>query len=232
MTYGDELRNRLETGWGALLARRLGADFINLGACAGSNRRLVRMTVEHLPGLVAQHNLRPDQVLFLGMWTALNRFEVFADEADGQRGLPESISDPGWCRIHPAYIARRDARSIIWYRHLQHDLGDRSEFLLNWILLDAWLAARGYHYGFLWAYGPDPSLFQGLEHFDPQLDRSRIIGSDRLPNGGPSIYSVGESLDDLGPREHPLERSQEVFVDSYVHEWVLRLLARPAMIVG
>lgn len=232
MTYGDELRDRLETCWGALLARRLGAQFVNLAACAGSNHRLVRLTVERLERCTVEHGLRPEEVLFLGMWTRLNRFEVFADEPDPQGGLPDAVPDPGWWRIHPSYIERRDARSIAWYRELQHDVGDRSKFLLQWILLDAWLAQKGYQRGYLWAFEPDPRLFEELPHYSDQLDRSRIIGSDRIPYGGPSLYSVGHSLKDLGPYRHPLERSQEVFVDRYVHAWVLSLLERTAALRG
>jgi len=227
MTYGDELLDRLETAWVALLARQMGADFVNLGACAGSNHRIVRTSVEHLPRLTVERGLRPDQVLFLAMWSRMNRFELYSGEPDRQGGLPETPADAGWCRIHPAYIERRDARSITWYRHLQHDVGDLSAFLLNWLLLDGWLVKGGYHYGYLWAFEPHPRLFTDFPQYTGQLDLSRVIGSDRRPAGGPPIFDIGQSLNDLGPHRHPLERSQEVFVDEYVHDWVIDLLRRP-----
>lgn len=227
MTYGDELRDRLRTGWPALLARRLGAKLINLGACAGSNHRLIRLTVERLDSYAQEHGLRPREVLFLAMWSRINRFEAFTGEPDRRGGLPEEFPEAGWCRIHPQYIRRKDARSIAWYRELQHDFGDKSEFLFQWIMFDAWLAGKGYRYGYLWAFDPDPLIFRELPTFSRQLDMSRVIGSDRLPFGGPSIYSIGEVLDDLGPDRHPLERSQRYFVEQHVHDWVSGLLDRP-----
>ncbi|MER8072298.1 DUF6071 family protein [Streptomyces sp. NPDC094034] len=227
MAYGDELENRLETGWGGLLASRLGVEYINLAACAGSNSRVVRLTVEKLRRYTAERGIRPDEVLFLGMWTRINRFEIHAGEPDRQGGLPEEVPDPGWCRIHPAYIARRDQRSIRWYRHLQNDFGDRAEFLMNWLLLDAWLDRNGYRRGYLWAFEPSAALFDGMEQYVEQIDWTRVMGIDTLPYGGPSLFSVGESLDDLGPSRHPLNRSQKLFVDNYVDEWVRDLLARP-----
>lgn len=226
MTFGDELRDRRTTGWAALLADRLGADHINLGACAGSNKRLVRLTVQTLGRYTRERGLQPSEVLFLAMWTRINRFEIHTDEPDRQGGLPEDVPDPGWCRIHPSYIARRDKRSIRWYRYLQDDDGDRAQFLMDWILFDAWLARAGYHRGYLWAFEPTPRMFDGMDHYVEQLDLSRVIGIDRLPYGGPSIFSIGESLGDLGPSRHPLERSQKAFVDHHVEEWARGLLAR------
>lgn len=227
MTYGDELCDRLRTGWAALLARRLGAELINLGACAGSNHRLVRLTVERLDRCTREHGVSPGEVLFLGMWTGMNRFEAFCGAPDRQGGLSDEFSEEGWCRIHSTYIERRDIRSIVWYRYLQNDFGDKSEFLLQWVMFDAWLASKGYHYGYLWAFDPDPQMFQEQPCFSDQLDFSRVIGSDRFPYGGPSIFSVGQSLDDLGPDLHPLERSQEYFVEHYLYDWVRHLLQRP-----
>lgn len=233
MTYGDELADRLETGWAALLARRLGVPFINLGACAGSNHRLIRLTVERLDRYAREHGLRPEEVLFLGMWSRINRFEVFGGEPDRRGGQPEQRHlDHGWWRIHPQYTKRRDARSIAWYRELQHDTGDKSEFLFQWVMFDAWLASQGYQYGYMWAFDPDPRIFQEFPHFSAQLDLSRVIGSDRLPYGGPSIFSIGQSLDDLGPDRHPLERSQEYFVENHVYDWVRGLLRRPVAAHG
>ncbi|MEO3807455.1 DUF6071 family protein [Sphaerisporangium sp. B11E5] len=225
MTYGDELPDRMESVWGALLARRLGAGFVNMGACAGSNHRMMRLTVERLGHYAAEYGARPDEVLFLGMWTSINRFEVFTDKPDPRGGLPD-IPDSGWRRIHPTYIDRRDSRSIAWYRELQHDGGDRSEFLLQWVLLDAWLSRSGYRYGLLWAYEPDPTIFEELRQYSDQIDLSRVIGSNRFPCGGPSLYSIGKALEDLGPDGHPLARSQKVYVDEHLHDWVRGLLER------
>jgi hypothetical protein len=223
MTYGDELADRMNTCWGALIARRLGADFVNLGACAGSNRRTVRLSVERLGRYTAERGLRPDEVLHLAMWTRMNRYEVHADEADPYPGLPETFTDGGWCRIHPQYVKRKDHRSTSWYRHLQNDAGDRSDFLLGWVLLDAWLARGGYRYGFLWAFDPDPDLFAAFPQYAAQLDLSRVIGTDRTPFGGPSFYSFGAARDDLGPDRHPLEGSHEAFVDEVAYDWAHRL---------
>ena len=226
MTYGDELPDRANSVWGALLAKRLGADFVNLGACAGSNHRIVRLTVERLPGLLAERGLAPDEVLFLGMWSRINRFEVYGGEPDLQGGLPADVRDPGWCRIHPAYIPRRDARSIAWYRTLQSDYGDQSEFLLNWTMFDAWLARLGVRYGFLWAFDPDPVIFENLPQYVGRLDLSNTLRSDDFPYGGPSIFALGTRLDDLAPGRHPLERTQRIFVDEYLYDWVSGMLER------
>lgn len=224
MTYGDELPDRMNTCWGSLLAGRLGAELINMGVCAGSNHRIVRTTVERLDEYAAERGLQPDQVLFLGMWSRMNRYEIYGGEEDLQGGLTADVPDPGWCRIHPTYIPRRDGRSIAWYRGLQSDHGDRSEFLLHWTMFDAWLARRGYHYGFLWAFDPDPAIFTELPQYARQLGMSRVMGADCFPYGGPSIFSLGSELNDLAPGHHPLTRTQQVFVDEYVHGWVDGLL--------
>uniref|UniRef100_A0AAU2W0V8 SGNH/GDSL hydrolase family protein n=1 Tax=Streptomyces sp. NBC_00008 TaxID=2903610 RepID=A0AAU2W0V8_9ACTN len=225
MTYGDELRDRTEHSWAALLARLLDVPLVNLGACAGSNHRLVRVTVEQLGRLAQEYGLEPDEVLFLGMWTSINRFEVFTDEPDPRAGLPD-LPDGGWRRIHASYIARRDRLSRAWYRDLQSEGGDRSEFLLHWTLLDAWLARRGYRYGFLWAYDPDPATFTQFPQYDSSTFLTRTIGSDALPYGGPSLYSLGKAGGDLGPDGHPLERTQQLYVEEHLHRWVTELLAR------
>ncbi|MEV6827078.1 DUF6071 family protein [Amycolatopsis sp. NPDC051102] len=228
MTYGDELGERLETGWAALVARRLEAELVNLGACAGSNQRTVRLTVEKLGGLVGERGLRPDQVLVLSMWSRMNRFEIFGGERDLHGGLPENVADPGWIRIHPTYIPRRDARSIAWYKHLQNATGDRLTFLLLWTLFDSWLAEKGYHYGFLWAFDPEPELAMEGAAYLANLKGARVIGGDRLPLGGPSLFSIGQELDDLGPDRHPLERSQARYVDDHLWPWLREvLLAQP-----
>lgn len=225
MTYGAELRSRETSCWGGLVAQHLDLDFVNLAACAGSNNRLVRTTVEQLPRLTGERGLHPEEVLFLGMWTRLNRFEAYGEERDSQGwpGLADSFDDGLWCRIHPRYVERNDARSIAWYRHVQSDFGDRSTFMLNWILLDAWLAGNGYRYGFLWAFDPDPQVFEGLPVYEGRLDRSRLLGADRSPYGGPTFFSIGQALDDLGPYGHPLERSHDLFVENHVLDWVCQL---------
>lgn len=225
MAYGDELPHREEQCWAALLARGLGVELVNLGACAGSNHRLVRVTVEQLARLARQRGLRPEEILFLGMWTSINRFEVLTDEPDPRAGLPD-LPDGGWRRIHVSYIDRRDRLSRIWYRELQSESGDRSEFLLNWVLLDAWLARQGYRYGFLWAYDPDPATFEEFPQYDSRRLLTRMIGSDSRPLGGPSLYSVGKTLGDLGPDGHPLVHSQEIYVKEYLYGWVCELLKR------
>ncbi|MFC9269639.1 DUF6071 family protein [Streptomyces zhihengii] len=227
MTYGDELRDRTEDSWAALLARRLDIPSVNLGACAGSNHRLVRVTVEHLGRITRQHGLQPGEVLFLGMWTSINRFEIFTDRPDPRAGLPD-LPDSGWRRIHASYIDRRDRLSRTWYRELQSEAGDRSEFLLHRTLLDAWLAREGYRYGFLWAYDPDPATFAQFPQYDGGPAPARTIGAEHLPHGGPSLYSVGKALGDLGPDGHPLERSQRIYTEEHLHPWVTRLLARDA----
>lgn len=223
MTYGDELRDRLTTGWGAVLAQRLGADLLNLAACAGSNDRIVRLTVDRLGDEIRRRRLRPEEVLVLVMWSRLNRFEVFADEPDRLGGLPATVADSGWCRIHPAYLARRDRRSTQWYRHLQHDEGDRSRFFVHWVLIDSWLARIGARYGFLWAFDPTEAMFAGMQRYTEQIDFSRVLGNDRFPHGGPSLYSVGAASGDLGPNLHPLESSQQRYVDEHLLEFVTRL---------
>ena len=222
-TYGDELADRHWSVWGAVLARRLGADFVNLAVCAASNHRTVRVTVERLDAYATERGLRPDEVLFLGMWSKTARFEAYTGEPDLQGGLTDEVPEGGWARIHSAYIPRRDMRSIGWFRDIASDHGDHSEFLMYWVLLDAWLARRGYRYGFLWAFDPDPKVFEDLPQYSDQIDFSRVLGAGTFRYGGPSIYALGAELDDLAPNRHPSERSQEVFVDRYLYDWVLEL---------
>lgn len=234
MTYGDELGDRLNAGWPGLLAAELGADLVNWGACAGSNQRTVRQTVERLPEIVREMGLKPEQVLYLAMWSRLNRAEVYTGAADLHGGLPEGLDDDGWARIHPTYIPRRDPRAIAWYRYLQNDRGDASDFMLRWVMVDAWLARSGVNYGFLWAFDPDESLHADFRRFREQLDLRRVIGASEQSLGGPSLFSFGKDLGDLGPDRHPLERSQVEYVKRALLPWVRQLLDDeiPAVVGG
>lgn len=225
MTYGDELRDRHRSGWPGLVANHFGAELVNLGACAGSNQRVVRQTVELLPGFVAERGLRPDQVLYLAMWSRLNRAEVYSGAPDLHGGLPDCVDDAGWLRIHPTYIPRRDPRAIAWYRHLQTDHGDAAQFMSQWVMFDAWLASTGVNYGFLWAFDPDPVLAQHFSRHVDQLRRDRILGAGADTLGGPSLFSVGQRLGDLGPDRHPLERSHATYADETLMPWLDRLVA-------
>lgn len=225
MTYGDELTHRHTDSWPAVLGHLLGIEVINLGACAGSNRRIVRTTVEQLDRCRTERQLKPSQVLVLSMWSRLNRFELYGDSPDSQGGLAASFDDGGWHRIHPAYIERGVDRTITWYRHLQTDVGDRSTFLLDWITFDAWLTERGYPHGFMWAFDPPASgLFTGIEHYAGLLDTDRLLGSGIRPLGEPSFFSLGVELDDLGPGKHPLARTHAYYADVHLRPWVQTLL--------
>jgi hypothetical protein len=220
LTHGDEHEAPDETSWGPVLARRISTPCVNLASDGGSNRRLVRTAVAQVDVLTAWHGVQPRETLFLAMWTKLNRSEVYAGEPDPYPGLSDAFVDRDWHRILPWLLGRSDRPSVAWYRYLQHDVGDRLDFLLGWVLLQAWLRQRGYRHGFLWAFDPDPTAFRGGPEFTAQIDFRRVIGADDGGFGGPSLYSIGRMLGDLGRRNHPLERSRDYYVHNVLYPWL------------
>lgn len=227
MTFGDELDHPEIDAWPAVLGAQLGVETLNWGACAGSNRRTVRLAVTEVTRAGVNRRLAPDEVLVLCMWTRLNRFEVHSTARDRYGGLPPGWGDDRWCRIHPAYISRGDTRSLRWYKHLHDEDGDKATFLTDWTMFDAWLRSSGLHFGYLWAFEPHAGLFDGYDELRDRIERScSLLGIDGSAVGGPSIYGYGSELGDLGSGGHPLERTHAQFVTEHVGPWVTREVLR------
>lgn len=233
-SYGTDLKDRERSCWGRLLAEELRADFVNLAAGGGGNKRLVRTTVEQLKQVADTHGCKPSEVLFIGMWTELPRFEVY-DPADPEHiAVADSFKDRPWHRIGLWSLDRKYRPARHYYRYLQHDEGDFLDFLLGYVLLESYLKQRGYQYGFCLVQGFPPLVDQPAAYADylGDIDESHLLGGWRnccdmsfievirsrsLPmSGRPKKATRGDG--------HPLEEAHRVYATEYLAPFARTLL--------
>jgi hypothetical protein len=177
-TYGTDLKDRLRSCWGRVLADGIGADFVNLAANGGSNHRLVRTTVEQLHRVAGEHGCAPAETLFVGMWTELPRSEIYDPDTLDTGAMAGSFVDRPWHRIGPWSLDRRYGPAVPYYRYLQHDEGDFLDFLLGYLLLESYLKLHGYRYTFVLVEGYE-QLANSQESYRDYLDRvddSHLVG--------------------------------------------------------
>lgn len=221
MTYGLQLADPQATCWARRVADDLGADCVNLAAGAGSNARLVRTSVNALPALVAS-GVPARDILFIAMWTELSRTEVRVPDAD-LRQRPDG-DDPYWKRIGPWRIYNADEQSELYYRRLQSDDGDLENFLVGWILLDAFLSRLGVRaaYCLAWNVLP-PDAFTRHPVLTNQLDEHRLFGgfhSCRKLSFGARVWG---GRFPASPDKHPLEDGHRHYAEQLLLPWLRRL---------
>ena len=226
-TYGADLRDRAVSCWGRVVADELGARFVNLAAGGGSNRRLVRTTVEQLEDVADRAGVSHAETLFIGMWTELPRWEVYDPAEPEYSALSDAFQDRPWHRIGIWSLSRgyRPARS--YYRFLQHDEGDFLDFLLGYVLLEQFLRVKGFAYIFTLV-----QAYPGLVTPDPQYASFlRNIDEGRLLGGFTSCWELsfielirkhglpmsGRKRGSIRGNGHPLEEAHL----RYAREWLL-----------
>jgi Family of unknown function (DUF6071) len=233
-SYGVDLREPGVSCWGRVLADHLGAAFVNLAAGGGGNRRLVRTTVEQLAPLAAARGCQPEQVLFLGMWTELPRWEVYDPAEPEHVAVAESFRDRPWHRIGPWSLDRRYRPAQHYYRYLQHDEADFLNFLLGYVLLESYLRQRGFRHGFCLVEG-FPQLAgdtAGCADYLADIDEQHLLGGWRRC-GELSFVEVirDRALPMSGRRRgvgrgngHPLEQAHRVYALDYLAPFTRSLL--------
>ncbi|MEV0680181.1 DUF6071 family protein [Actinosynnema sp. NPDC050436] len=220
-TWGDELDDRARA-WPHVVGRALGAEVVNLGVCGGSNRRLVRTTVETLHRVVTDHRLMSTEVLFLGMWTSLERYEFFDPDTPDPVGRADLLpGDEHWRRVLPWAARRRERLARTYYREIHDDRGALNTFLVDWVLLQSFLSHGGYHFGFLASRPlfrdapPPPAHLTDL--IDPRYVHGGLTGLD-----GHSMSTMTAHSHAYGPRRHPLTAAHEHFAGA-IMPWLRSL---------
>lgn len=233
-TYGTDLMDRKRSCWGRVLADGLGAGFVNLAAGGGGNKRLVRTTVEQLQYVAAAQGCQPSEVLFIGMWTELPRFEIYDPAEPEHAAMADSFKDRPWHRIGVWSMERGYRPAKPYYRYLQHDEGDFLDFLLGYVLLESYLKQRGFRYGFSLVQCFPPLVEQPEVYADylGDIDEGHLLGGWRnccdvsfievirsrsLPvSGRPKGATRGDG--------HPLEEAHRVYATEYLAPFARQLL--------
>jgi hypothetical protein len=199
------------------VADGLGADCVNLAVGGGSNARLLRTSVSALPGLLAS-GVPAHDVLFVAMWTELSRTEVRGPDA--ARDLPDEEDDMQWKRIGRWGADAGDKQSELYYRHLQNDDGDLENFLVRWVVLDAFLFRLGVRavYCFAWDFLPDDG-FTRHPSLTAQLDEDRLLGGFQSC-GEVSFGAVVRDRFAAGPGRHPLQEGHRHYAEEYLLPWL------------
>jgi hypothetical protein len=220
-TWVDELSDRADA-WPFVLGRRLGVDVVNLAVCGGSNRRAVRTTVEAVPRLVRSHGFAPHEVLVLIMWASLERYEFFDEEPDPIGRSEWLPGDENWRRVLPWASRRKDRLAHTYYSRIHDDHGARVTFLVDWVLVQEFLAHQGYRHGFLAArpLTEDPSALPA--HLTAMLDKPKILGGLAGLNSH-AMLTLTDGRYPYGPRRHPLAGAHERFAVESVLPWSRQL---------
>lgn len=221
-TYGTELRDK-RTVWGRVLADAIGARFVSIAASGGGNRRIVRSTVQTLEATARDHGCAPAEVLFVVLWTTLVRAEFFdpdVRDAGGRNGgVPEDVH---WQRLGDWRVEPTAAKAEYYYTGLYHPRGHLYDFVLDWVLLQSYLRARGFRqrYGLAEPVLPDPAALPA--ELAEQLDQGLLLGGLAGANAmafGPLVAHLPHGRDG-----HPLEEAHVEFALGHLLPWLRRSL--------
>lgn len=183
-TYGEELAD-LTSAWPNLLANKIGYELINLARPGGGNTRMVRNCIEQVNNY--------DMVVIA--WSHFARFEM-ADENGFYDLWPGSSPLP-----HKQYSPWRQEIINYFDRHHNDDYLYR-QYLLNIILLQDYLTAKGKKYLMLDSFG------------NHQTRERTKVNNQSLINQIDARYYVGWPSDSMmewtygvknGPHGHFLE---------------------------
>jgi Family of unknown function (DUF6071) len=202
-TRGAELADPSREAWPAVLAARLGVPVVNLACDGGSNRRIVRSTVEHLRRVCAQHAVAPAETLVLCMWTGLARGECHRRGRDrGNR--PDLPHEEHWHRLGRWRVDEGDQASEAYFRSLWDEEGATVDTLTDWLLLDAYLRAHGAvaRYAFAWNVLPARPSRQARGLY-AEIDAGTVYGG-AVSSAGVSFYDLVAGRFETGALYHPL----------------------------
>jgi hypothetical protein len=219
---GAELAAPERDAWPALLARELGLDVVNLACDGGSNRRVVRTTVEHLDAIRAARGVRLDEILFFGLWTAVSRNERYDGRTEDGPARPDLGVRPDlpeelhWQRVADWKAAEGDKPSKMYFRHLFNMTGATIDFFVDWLLLEQFLAARGVtgRYAFAWEALPEPIPAAAMGVM-------RAIPADQVyghlpPRAGDTFRDMVADRVPFGKWDHPLAEGHRIYADALV----------------
>jgi hypothetical protein len=212
-TRGAELADPSHEAWPAVLAGRLGVPVVNLASDGGSNRRIVRTTVENLARVCAEHGVTPADSLVVCMWTGLARAEHRRPGRPDQGNRPDLPYETDWHRLGRWRVAERHRASAAYFRHLWDEGGAAVDVLLDWLLLDAHLRSAGAtaRYCFAWDVLPGrlPAEAAGLL---ARLDPTTVHGG-AVDSGRASFYGSVAGTHPTGTLYHPLAAAHTAYAE-------------------
>jgi hypothetical protein len=216
---GAELRDPAADAWPALLARDLGVPLVSLARDGASNRRIVRTSASSLGAVCRERGVAPEAALTLVAWTSLPRAEFFSprDDAEGIERPPDLEVDRNWRRIGPWRLAAGHAPSKAFYDHLWSETGQLAGFLLDWVLLDAFLRGAGFDARYAYSFPVVGADEEPARPFVELLAGVRALGGVP-PQPGAAFHELAEGLP-RGPTGHPLEVAHRRFGDE-VRRWL------------
>ncbi|MGO9956471.1 MAG: DUF6071 family protein [Solirubrobacteraceae bacterium] len=203
LTRGQELADPEREAWPRRLADLLGTELVNLARDGGSNRRIVRTSVQEIPALVAKSGVSASNVTVIAMWTHLARSEYYnAQEPETYtEGGQDREADRGWHRVGPWRQSEGHQPSRAFYEHLWSQHGQATGFVLEWMLLDAFLVSLGYRVRYAFGFPVDKRALASVRHLTINLDPARTFGG-RLENAA-SFIELAERYP-RGRGGHPL----------------------------
>jgi Family of unknown function (DUF6071) len=218
-TRGEELADPEVEAWPYRLATLLQVDVVNLAREGSSNRRIVRSTVDRVEDVCRTRAVPPGEVMTLIAWTQTSRHEYFSTREKPDLGpLPETYpSDARWQRIGPWRQDAGHKPSRAFYDHHWSDEGQLTNMFLDWLMLDAYLVARGFDARYAFAFPLTSSLPSQPSRFAAKLRRESVWG-DIPPGPGSSFVEMPDEFE-RGPRGHPLARGHDWFAGRLA-EWL------------
>lgn len=223
-TFGSEMATPGRTAWPAVVAEHLDVALVNLAADGGSNRRVLRTTVELLPAICDRRGVLPHEVLFVAMWTFPNRREQWG--AEPQPFVVEGEAPGKWRTIGPWHLPTGDPAALAWFRELDHADAAVHELLTMTVLLEHWLAAFGCLFGLTVAFDivTDGHLTQHASLVAQMSDEHYVAGINGLVDA--PFRCLVHHIGDLGPRGHALERSHRHYAEEHLLPWIRARAAR------
>jgi len=208
---GAELADPGADAWPELLARRLDVPLVNLSRDGGSNRRIVRTSVSCLQAVCRERAVAPAEALVLLAWTSLPRTEFFAREEDpeGIARPPDLEVDRGWHRIGPWRVAAGHPASNAFYDELWSEAGQLAGFMLDWIMVDAFLRGTGFDARYVYSFPVADAERGPARGFAGMLGGVCAFGGVP-PRPGAAFHERAEGLP-RGPTGHPLEAAHRDF---------------------
>jgi hypothetical protein len=217
LVRGAELDDPAREAWPALLAARLGVPVVNLGCDCGSNRRIVRTTVTNLDRVCREAGVPVDQAMVVCMWTGLDRAE-FCRPGTPDHGGPGHVRpalphEDSWLRTGNWRIGL-DQQSTAYYRHVWTQPGAAVNWLLDWLLLDGYLRARGTGVRYLYGWDTAPAKpTQQEQELMSTIDLANVYGG-RLSSAGNSFVDLSRAHGfPFGPAHHPLAAAHQYLAE-------------------
>ena len=125
----------------------------------------------------------------------------------------------GWRLINPALRDQGDPASVAFYEHLWSEEGQISNLLLDWVMLDRWLAALGVLARYAFSF-PLPTAVPSVA--EPLLAQApgELTFGGIPPRPGTAFLEMTRKME-RGPGGHPLQAAHALFARE-LHDWLLR----------